>query len=1000
MKLSTAKRFGLKLSAIFLVLMSALYAFGASGDVDAGFNPQLTIAGNFPAAPAIQPDGKIIVLGSYQLPGFSYRPYIKRLNADGSIDPTFNCPECLSFFPKGIAFQPDGKIMVSGTTEVASGTGRLIRVNQNGNLDTSFKTPITATIACRPKQIVVQPDGKSLVSCVDSPNGSTQDSVRRINNDGSLDTTFAAILLSTNSPRPYINQMVSLPDSKVLIGGGFDLSGSGWLNRYNANGTIDNSFQVTVNGRIVGIELLTDGKYLIAGSFSSVNGTSRSKIARLFSDGSLDTSFTAPTASNEVITGLKLLSNGQFYIRLYTDPVPLPGDFIGRFVRYNANGSVDNTFSQTFLHPEGWAVDNLNRIVVFKSRDAGRFYRLNTDGNIDANFNPLISVDGLCTTAALQSDGKVVIAGEFQKTNGTDTVRFTRVNSDGTTDATFNSGSGFDVAPTTLAIQPDGKILASGNFTVYNGTPRTKLVRINADGSLDALFSPNINSNVYAIAPLATGKILIGGIFTTVNGTNQGAFARLNADGSLDAAFHPGFGNSTVFTILVQADGKIMVGGFVSGIGSLVRLNSDGGLDGSFDESGVSNVGQVLQLPDGKYIVYTKNIGGNDPSRIVRLHNHGPTDFSFYATLGSGTTVNTIFLQPNGSVVFGGKFDSVNGRESRNIGRVGPSGQSDIYFPTFGANDSVNTILGQPDGKIIVVGNFSGIEDVGRSGIARLTLSNRTRGTLFDYDGDGRADVSIFRPSTNYWYELLSSNGSVSFQNFGASGDIIAPADYDGDGKTDLGLFRPSTGGWLYLSSINNTVTQFQWGQAGDIPLPSDVTGDGKAEFIVYRPTTGTWFRSGGGHVVFGVPNTDKPLIGDFDGDGKNDPAIFRPSTGVWWYWASSAGGQHRAYPWGASTDIPAPGDYDGDGKTDYAVYRPSEGTWYIYRSTEGAYAVGWGVAEDLPVPADYDGDGKTDIAVFRPSTGVWYLLQTTAGFGAIQWGVATDIPTENAFIP
>lgn len=992
------------LSVVFWVLMSVLLnVSGSSGDVDAGFNPQLTIdlTDNYSGAPAIQPDGKIIVFGSYQIPGgFASRLYIKRLNADGSVDPTFNCPECLSFFPKGVTFQPDGKIIVSGTSELASGTGRIIRVNQNGNLDTSFKAPITG----RPKEIIVQPDGKILVTYVDSSGASsTQDSVRRINNDGSLDTTFAAILPPTNFPRPYINQTVSLPDSKILTGGGFDLNSNGWLNRYHANGTLDNSFQTTVNGRILGIALLPDGKYLIAGSFSSVNGTARSKIARLNTDGSLDTSFTAPTASNEFITGLKVLPNGQFYIRLYTDPVPLPGDLISRFVRYNADGSVDNTFSQTFLHPELWAVDNLNRIVVFKNRAViDRFYRLNTDGNIDANFNPFISVHGFCTTAALQSDGKVVIAGEFQKTNGTSAVRFTRVNSDGTTDGTFNSGTGFDVAPTTLAVQSDGKILASGAFTVYNGTPRTTLVRINDDGSLDALFNPTINSNVYAIAPLATGKILIGGNFTTVNGTTQVALARLNADGSLDTTFNPGFGaSSVVSTILAQADGKIMVGGFVTGVGSMARLNSDGSLDGSFDESGVSNVGQILQQPDGKYIVFTGNPGGNDTSRIVRLFNHGPTDFSFYPTLGTNSTVKTIFQQSNGNVVFGGIFDSVNGRNSRYIGRVGPSGQSDIYFPAFGANDSVNTILGQPDGKIIVVGNFSGIEDVGRSGIARLTLSNRTKGTLFDYDGDGRADVSIFRPSTNYWYELLSSDSSVSFQSFGASGDIIAPADYDGDGKTDLGLFRPSSGQWLYLSSINNTVIQFQWGQAGDIPLPSDVTGDGKAEFIVYRPSTGAWFRSGGGHVVFGIPNTDKPLIGDFDGDGKNDPAVFRPSTGVWWYWASSAGGEHRAYPWGASTDIPVPADYDGDGKTDYAVYRASEGGWYIFNSASSTpTGVSFGLAEDQPVPADYDGDGKADIAVFRPSTGVWYLLQSTAGFGAIQWGVATDIPTENAFIP
>ena len=263
------------------------------------------------------------------------------------------------------------------------------------------------------------------------------------------------------------------------------------------------------------------------------------------------------------------------------------------------------------------------------------------------------------TAAALQPDGKVVIAGEFEKTNGVVTAGFTRVNSDGTTDMTFNSGSGFDDAPYTLAIQPDGKILASGDFTVYNGTARTNIVRINADGSLDAAFNPNISSNVYAIEPLANGKILIGGNFTTVNGTTQAALARLNADGSLDTAFNPVLTDSpVVFTILLQSDGKIMAGGTFSVNGSgtrrgLVRLNSDGSLDSSFDIN-TSRVNQVFQRPDGKYIVSTKDIGFNNPSVLARINNNGTTDFSFRNQ--TRNIINSIFLQSSGNIVFGGKF--------------------------------------------------------------------------------------------------------------------------------------------------------------------------------------------------------------------------------------------------------------------------------------------------------------------------------------------------------
>jgi uncharacterized delta-60 repeat protein len=995
MKLPSAKIFVLKLQLVFLILMSVLNVFGASGDVDAGFDPQMTIdlTGEHGGNAVFQQDGKIIVFGSYST---ALRPFFRRLNADGSFDSAFRCSECLTFIPRKVVVQSDGKLLVSGGLP-GSSVGRIIRVNQNGSLDTAFKTSFNSSgIACEVLDFIVQPDNKPILHCRNQlVLGGRQELVRRLNLNGNLDTTFQTITFPVNATQ-FIAQLAFTPDGKILIG--FFGGTSGWLKRYNSDGNLDNTFQPNLNGEVYGVRLQPDGKILIGGTFSTVNGSSRPKIARLFADGTLDSGFTATIAADETFTEFKILTNDQIYVRLYTTPFLQP--IIPRFVRFNSDGSVDNTFNQTFLYPDNLTVDNLNRIVTFRSKDPRRYYRINMDGNIDTTFNPIVTVDGFNMTAAMQNDGKVVIGGEFGKTNGTNSVRITRVNSNGTTDSTFNAGSGFDSPPITLAIQTDGKILASGFFTVFNGTPRTKFSRLNADGSLDATFNPLLtgadsNWNIFAITPQSNGKILIGGNFTTVNGTTRTGIARLNADGSLDTTFTASF--NTVYSILIQSDGKIMV----ANGGNLVRLNSDGSLDGSFVGSSSSNVGQVIQLPDGKYIVYTKNSGGNTPSTILRLFNNGSRDFGFANSANvSVTTINSIYRQSNGNIVFGGSFADLNGRSSRNIGRIGPNGESDIYFPTFGATDSVNTILGQSDGKIIFVGNFSGIEDVGRSGIARLTLSNRTKGTMFDFDGDGRADISVFRPSTNVWYEFFIGNSSVGIQTFGEAGDIAAPADYDGDGKTDLGIFRPSIGDWFYLSSGNNTVTQFHFGLAGDIPRPSDVNNDGRAELVLYRPSTNIWYGTAGGSVAFGSAG-DKPLLGDFDGDGIGDPAIYRPSTGDWWYAASSANGQQRAAHWGISSDIPTPADFDGDGKTDFAVYRPATGIWYIYNSsTDSATIIKFGISEDKPVAADYDGDGKADIAVYRPSTGVWYLLQSTSGFGAMQFGISIDVPIENAFVP
>jgi hypothetical protein len=277
----------------------------------------------------------------------------------------------------------------------------------------------------------------------------------------------------------------------------------------------------------------------------------------------------------------------------------------------------------------------------------------------------------------------------------------------------------------------------------------------------------------------------------------------------------------------------------------------------------------------------------------------------------------------------------------------------------------------------------------------------------FDFDGDGKTDISVTRHSgSSRWYQLRSGDGYTFTQfDLGQTGDLVVPADYNGDGKTEAGVFRPSTGDWWVLNEGESVAVAMNAGMVGDIPLPSDYTGDGKADFVLYRPSTGQWFRYENGstntsHMAFGMAG-DKPLIGDFDGDGKADPAIFRSSTGTFWYAASSEGNAHRAAQWGMNGDTAVTGDYDGDGKTDLAVFRPSNGTWWILNSSTGQMTgLQWGMNGDKPIAADYDGDGKADVAVYRPSNGTWYIIKSGSGFQGFVWGVSTDIPTPGAFVP
>lgn len=276
-----------------------------------------------------------------------------------------------------------------------------------------------------------------------------------------------------------------------------------------------------------------------------------------------------------------------------------------------------------------------------------------------------------------------------------------------------------------------------------------------------------------------------------------------------------------------------------------------------------------------------------------------------------------------------------------------------------------------------------------------------------DFNGDGRSDLSVFRPSEGRWY-IRQSGGADLVRPFGISTDVIAPGDYDGDNKVDVAVFRasatPGTPDFFVLRSSDSTLQGAEWGTTGDVPTVADFDGDNKEDFAIYRNSLNGYYvlqsMSGTGRFYkFGSPG-DKPVPGYFAGsDAKADFAVYRPSTGTWWI-ADSVTNIVTSQPWGNATDIPVYADYDGDAKDDIAVYRPSEGRWYIRNSMAGTVSyVDFGTSTDVPVPGDYDGDGKYDQAVFR--AGSWFIRNgvsgaVTTGF----FGTATDLPTERWYLP
>jgi len=981
----------------------------------------------------IQPDDKLVIWGRAYVVDDRAKGTIARLNPDGTVDNTFNYCACLLRTVVNVALQPDGKFLVAGEDKALQAS--VVRMNADGSPDSSSTWRVSvvenANTFARVREIL--PDGKALIEVVLFESAVSRRSFRiyRVNQDGSRDALFNTVIVAEANRDTWLTAFVSNGQIYLGIWDGFLSSGEMnpvRLRRFNPDGTEDLSWtQPSFTGAyfdgIHGIAVQPDGALIIAGDFDTVNGVDKKSLARLLPSGAVDSSFTPPAFAEA--KSVIILSNGKLVVAARLLSSAGPGIY-----RLNSNGSIDTVLltetGQPFFGVQvAPVIDSTGAILSIGRELSGnyqdRYFRLFPDGTIDRSYNRNLGEAAKVESVARQTDGKIVVAGNFSRVNGAVRNTAVRLYADGGVDPAFDAGAGFFPGPPTQIIsQPNGKVVAIGSFTKMDGEFQPGLARLNADGKLDLTFRPSIFALfgyvLYALAGQPDGRFLIGGEFESVNGVRLNGLARFNADGSLDTSFMPlTAGGGSIRSIATAAGGKVVIGGRFnpnSGINrvNIARLNSDGTLDHTFDAGTIEPVAVVFVQPDGKLLVVT-GTNGPVPMRLKRLNTDGSVDTEFNPvvfaparpsvaeTFNAGQSVDSIVSLSDGSIIVGGVFHTVNGVIRENLVRLRPNGTLDTGFLPQGTDGRVRSIAAQPDGKVVIGGYFSRVEYSIRPGIARLSIAAAT----FDFDGDGRSDVSVFRPSNNNWYSILSGPRLYDVKHMGASGDVLAPADFDGDGRTDLAVFRPSTGTWLYRSSLSGTVFSRQWGQAGDVPRPSDFDGDGRADFVLFRPSNSTWYRLSATNAInvqqFGEAG-DNPLVGDFDGDGESDLAVFRPSTGQWFYLASSIG-HFRVTGWGANGDIPAPADFDGDGRSDIAVFRPSNGNWYIRNEANGSIIVtAFGVSGDKPIPADYDGDGKADIVVFRPSNMTWYLKQTTAGFTAFQFGVGTDIPIPGAFIP
>ncbi len=951
-------------------------SFGFGGKVLTSVGPGIDNANSV----AIQPDGKILVAGyAYNAAGDADFAVV-RYNTNGTLDLSFNVTGKAVFafgtsadIGQSLAIQPDGKIVVAGYSQVGSNYQfALARINTNGTLDSSFNTTgkvltIVGSSSAFAKSVSVQPNGKILVAGSSSSGSTNVFAMARYNPDGSLDGSFGTSGMATTSVggvSDLAECMTVQPDGKIVVAGSsYDNINTDFaVARFNADGTLDLSFNTT--GKVTtafgdsfddarSVTVQSDGKIVIAGTSAGMFA-----LARYQSNGTLDVTFdgdgmvTTAIGSTNAGRGVALLPDGKV--------VGVGSSFTGSqydfaLVRYNADGSLDtriggagftttaigsfdDTGRSTLVLPDG-------KILVAGSAFITNTYdfalvRYNANGTLDTSFGvggrvttPIGAFRDVGTCLALQSDGKILISGSsYNEFDEFSDFSLARYNADGTLDPSFGTSgkvttsirTGHDLAYS-IAVQSDGKILLAGSSADVNSTDEAfALVRYNENGTLDATFGTSgkvitafgasNDGGAFSLTVQPNGKILLGGYSRNAGADTDFTLVRYETNGSLDAAFGTsgivttrinGSSPDVGYSVMLQPDGKILLAGVLNDSFlddfAVIRYQEDGTLDASFGTLGKvitpigygsdDATGLALQS-DGKILGsgYSQN-GYNLDFTLVRYNTNGSLDTSFGTTgkvttpIGTGSDFgNSLTVQPDGKIVVAGT--SFTGfKNDFAVARY------DAYGDPVGAADAVAT---NEDTPVVVevlgndhkaLGNDFGVLSItaypAQHGTVTL-VGNQLRYTpnpnfngtdTFSYLLSQQYGGSVFVPVTvtvlsvndppiaNNDSATVAEDGILSIDVLGNDNpgpDVGESLSIQSFGQCSHGTVAQVGGAWTYLPAANfNGVDSFTY-------TISDGHG-GTATAIVHVTVT---------------PGNDNPTAGnDFFSTNEDTPITFNPMS-------------------------------------------------------------------------------------------------------------------------